>query len=60
MTFLMRDFEGAQLRVFFFGLLTEPTPGEADHADNDEHNADDCGRFHQFEATVAAALRSTE
>ena len=54
------DFKRAQLSVFLLCRPTQTAPGKADHADNDQNDADDCGWFHDAELTMAADLRAIE
>ena len=58
-TFLVRDFKRAQLGVFLLCRPTQTTPGKADHADDNQQDADDYGWFHGAELTMAAGLGST-
>jgi hypothetical protein len=60
MSFLVRDFKRAQLGVFLLYRPTQSTPGKADHADDNQQDADDYGWFHFVDPTMAGGLRSTE
>jgi hypothetical protein len=37
---------------------TQTAPGKPEHADDDQHDTDNRGRFHEFEATTVAGLGS--
>jgi hypothetical protein len=58
MTLLMSDFKRSQLRVFLFGCPTQTTISEPDDAYDNEDDADDRSRFHDFDLTGGDGLGS--
>ena len=55
MIFGVLDFKRPKLRVFLFLSPTEAAVGEADDANDDENDADDCSWFHGADATAVDA-----
>jgi len=56
--FLVSNLKGAELRVFLLRRPAQTAPSESDDADDNKDDADEDGRFHWCEITMAGGLGS--